>query len=106
MSAHTECGRVGKFDCHFDEHVYASSLEEGLGEGDVQAPCAWFADFTLDPAAEPGFEEHYGGRWLILRELNDGRFFVEVFETHDAQDARLEELRAAYEDWDINVLTD
>lgn len=101
MSAHTECGRVGKFDCYFDQHVNSSSLEEGLGEGDVQAPSAWFAEFILDPAAEPGFAEHYGGRYLVLRELNDGRFFVEVYETSEAQQERLEILRAAYEEWEV-----
>lgn len=105
MSAHTECARVGKFDCHYDQYVHSASLEEGLGEGDVQAPCAWFAEFTLDPAAEPGFAEHYGGRWLVLRELEDGRFFVEVYETSEARDERLEALRTAYEDWDISTLS-
>lgn len=106
MNMHSECCRVGKFDCAFDQYVSSASGEEGPGEGDVQAPCAWFNEFTLDPEAEPGFAEHYGGRYLVLRELNEGQFFVEVYETSEAQQERLEILRAAYEEWDIDVLSD
>lgn len=108
MSApHTECGRAGKYDCPFDESVFRAFGDEGSsGEGDVQAPCAWFAEFDLNPGTEPGYAEHYGGKHLVLRELNDGRCFVEVYDTTNAQEERLELLRAAYEEWDLSALTE
>lgn len=116
MSAHTECGRAGKFDCDFDEWVYNLILWFGdPGEGDVQSPSAWFCEVDLDPDAEEHADkpqldaaaiEHYGSRWLIARELDDGRWFVEVYDTVEARQARLDVLRAAYEEWDLSALTE
>ncbi|QXN74018.1 hypothetical protein SEA_ALUMINUMJESUS_92 [Microbacterium phage AluminumJesus] len=102
---HTECGHVGKFDCEFDAEVHRMILDAGdPGEGDVQSPSAWFAEFDIE-SGDLDAIEHYGSEWLIARELNDGRFFVEVYETSEAQQERLEILRAAYEEWDIDVLS-
>ena len=109
MSApHVECGRVGKYDCVYDEFVFALFGDEGgVGEGDVQAPCAWFTEFTLGTGvSEEAAVTHYGSHYLVLRELNDGHCFVEVYDTVNAQQERIELLQAAYEEWDLSVLAD
>lgn len=103
MSAHTECGRVGKFDCHFDEYVHGIILEDGdPGEGDVQSPSAWFTEVGLDSSneLESAAIHHYGSEWLIARELNDGRWFVEVYPTLADRDDRMDALRHGLEAWD------
>lgn len=105
--AHRTCGRVGKFDCDYDATIHLLILESGLsGEGDVTAPCAWFMEFTLDIAdrADRARAEHYGTRWLIAREANDGRFWVETYDTEYQHAERLEQLRAAWDEWDLGVL--
>lgn len=101
MSAHTECGRVGKFDCEFDEELYDSILNGGdPGEGDVQSPSAWFTEVDLSADIEAAAIEHYGSEWLIARELNDGRWFVEVYPTLADRDDRMDALRHGLEAWD------
>lgn len=102
MSAHTECHRVGKFDCTFDEYIYDSILEAGdPGEGDVQSPSAWFTEFDLSQdGTEAEAITHYGSEWLIARELNDGRWFVEVYPTLADRDDRMDALRHGLEAWD------
>lgn len=104
---HLDCARVGKYDCNFDDFVFRTFADEGhAGEGDVQAPCAWFVEFDLDDGAEPGFAEHYGSRFLILREFNDGRATVETYATEEMREERLTTLRTAYDEWDIDAFTD
>lgn len=99
MSAHTECGRVGKFDCDVDEYIH--STIEDPGEGDVQSPSAWFMEITLDRYGEDDAAaiEHYGSEWIIARELNDGRWFVEVYPTLADRDDRMDALRHGLEEW-------
>lgn len=101
MSAHTECGRVGKFDCAYDEYVH-DTLLENPGEGDVQSPSAWFCevDLAATDGDDAGAIEHYGSEWLIARELNDGRWFVEVYPTLADRDDRMDALRHGLEAWD------
>ncbi|QNL30063.1 hypothetical protein SEA_CASEND_96 [Microbacterium phage Casend] len=103
MSAHAECGRVGKFDCDVDEYIHRIILEDGdPGEGDVQSPSAWFTEVGLDPSneIEAAIIYHYGSQWIIARELEDGRWFIEVYPTLADRDERMGVLRAAHEVWD------
>lgn len=106
MSAHTECGAVGKFDCAFDEYVH--STIEGPGEGDVESPSAWFMEVDLDRHMEDDAVaiEHYGSEWLIARELNDGRWFVEVYPTLVDRDDRMDALRHGLTDWFASIIDD
>lgn len=101
MSAHTECGRVGKFDCTFDEYIH-DTLEGDPGEGDLQSPSAWFCAVVLDDddPLDVAAAGHYGGRWLIAREFSDGRWAVEVYSTDAYREERLVTLRAAFDRWD------
>ena len=104
---HHECHRVGKFDCAFDAYVFNAFGDEGNpGDGHVEAPTAWWGEFTLDDEAEPGFAEHFGGRHLILREFFDGHTAVEVFATAEMRQERLDALEEAFEHWDYDALTD
>jgi len=102
--AHRTCGRAGKFDCAFDESIHELTVLEGVSEGDLQAPCAWFADMQLDPGTEGGLVEHYGTRWLIARENDQGFFWVEDFATEQMRAERLESLRKAWAEWDEGAL--
>lgn len=102
--AHRTCREHGKYDCAFDEAVSGIAADDGSGEGHVEAPCAWFDGITLDPGTEAGLIEHYGTRWLIARENNQGLFWVEDFATERFRDERLEELRKAWAEWDEAVL--
>lgn len=131
MSRHDDCRGVGKFDCTTDEYVNNIVLEAEPGEGHVESPVAWFAEITLEDQCEghehdPGtpssnmgesiycdgscqrehaIAQHYGTRYLIAREFNDGRFAVEPYEREQDRDERLGELRAAYAEWDMGVLS-
>jgi len=107
MSKHEECGAVGKFDCPADEYIYGTTLDSGAGEGDTAAPCAWFESITLetDELGERTAFAHYGTRYLIARESDSGRFWVELYDTEEARDERLEGLRKAYAEWDTDVLS-
>ncbi|WNT45346.1 hypothetical protein SEA_BABYDOTZ_93 [Microbacterium phage BabyDotz] len=106
MSAHTECGRVGKFDCDADEYVMATFLDSGTGEGNVEGPVAWFGEVYLEPVDEAPYVEHYGTSYLIAREFNDGRVAVETYATEEMQQERLSVLREAHDQWELDVFTD
>lgn len=99
MSAHDECSRPGKFDCAADEKINEITFEECIGEGDVQADCAWFAPVSLGDLFEGDLIKHYGTRWLIARENSDGRFWVECYDTEAARAERVEGLRASWNEW-------
>ncbi len=124
---HLSCGRPGKFDCSADEKIHQDSLEWGTGEGDVQSPSGWFDPIELEVECEghestagyamgqsvfcdgsctPEWQlaKHYGTRWLIARENEQGQFWVETYDTEQARDERLEGLRAAYAEWNPGVL--
>lgn len=97
---HLECHDVGRFDCDFDRDVSESLAEEGEpGNGSVEW-WFWYAELTLDPVRERRTVEHYGTRWLIARDNSAGFFSVELYETAEARDERLEILDAAYAEWD------
>lgn len=101
MSAHEMCGRPGKFDCAADEVVSTLANEDGAGHGSVEAPVGWFSDLDLwdnDPA-EMELARHYDARYLIAREDNLGRFWVEVFVLRADRDRRLDDLQDEYERW-------
>lgn len=101
MSAHAECGAVGKFDCAVDEWLHGVLLDSGEpGEGDVQSPSAWFAEVDLSRDTEADAIEHYDSEWIIARELNDGRWFVEVYPTLADRDDRMDALRHGLDAWD------
>ena len=106
MSAHEDCAAPGKFSCNADEFIQDLALDSGEGEGDVSSPVAWFMEVTLDEhdAREAEAANHYGSRFLIAREFNDGRFTVEVYPTEGDRHERLEGLRGAYRAWDVAVL--
>jgi len=107
VSAHEDCSSPGKFACNADEYIQDLTLDMGDGEGDIESPSAWFSAVTLDEndEREASAAEHYGSRWLIAREFNDGRFFVEVYPTEGDRHERLDVLRAAYVEWDASVLS-
>ncbi|UUG69660.1 hypothetical protein SEA_FRANSOYER_95 [Microbacterium phage Fransoyer] len=109
MSAHETCAAPGKYDCDVDAYVFnAFGLEGDPGEGHVSSPSAWFAGMVLDDASFPEREAatHYGARFLVLREFNDGRCVIEWYATAEMQEERLAVLRAAYEEWDPSPLSD
>lgn len=107
MSAHTECGRVGKFDCDVDEWLHGVLLDSGEpGCGDIEAPCAWFAEVDLDRESEADAIDHYGSEWILARELSDGRWFVEVYPTLADRDTRVDILNRAFEQWNSTEFDD
>lgn len=105
LPAHFRCDAPGKYDCDADEYVHSAADDEGSGEGDVSSPVAWFAEVTLDLDSETKLIEHYGTRYLIARTLESGVSPVEMYDTQQARDERLEELRAAYAEWDTGALS-
>ena len=128
MSAHDECGAVGKFDCWQDERIHELTVEFDEGEGNVEGPAGWFmpldledecegheslngasmgASVTCDGKCQPDWVlvQHYGTRHLIARENGLGQWWVECYDTEQARDERLEALRAAHAEWDTAVLS-
>lgn len=119
----------GKFDCWADERVH-EIISEGLygGEegGNVEAPTGWYAALTLDAecaghehdpsrpdsvagetifcdgSCTPDWRllEHYGSPYLIVRENSQGFFWVAVHTTEERRDEHLDELEAAYREWE------
>jgi len=100
MSAHDQCYRPGRYNCEHDEQLETRFSEVGTGQGSIEAPTGWFAEFTLMPDIEQGLIEHYGSRWAILRESSQGFFWGEFFDTEAARDERLNALEAAWLAWD------
>lgn len=99
MSAHDECRGVGKFDCDADELIYDLTMDDGAGEGDVESPSGWWETVDLTEPADEALAEHYGARYLIAREGNDGRFWVEAYATREARNERLDVFEEAYRAW-------
>lgn len=107
MIPHEDCAAPGKFSCTADEWVLDYAMDDGAGEGDVESPVAWFAEVILrdnDPTMAR-LIMHYGTRYLVAREFSDGRTSVECYATAGDMDERLTELRDAYRQWDVEVLT-
>lgn len=99
MSAHETCGRLGKFDCTADEVVYDRTMDEGIGDGDVEATSMWWSSLDLTEAEDEQLAEHYGARYIIARENSAGTFWVEVYATTEAREERLNVLEEAYRAW-------
>lgn len=93
-----------KFNSPHDEYLYEGSVISGAvtGDGDVEAPTGWFAGITLEPDMDdPADEEyaaqqHYGTRWLILHESNEGFVTVLTFEDEVKRNRHLRDLEQAY----------
>lgn len=98
IAPHTRCAAPGRFDCEWDDALYEITLEWG-GYGDVESPVAWFCDIELDAANDDEAVNHYGARWLIVRQYSSGQVNVETFETKAFRDERLADLLAAFELW-------
>lgn len=108
MSAHDTCHRVGKFDCEHDEVVSEFADLAGDNDGDVDAPSGWWSTITLVPSSEmPDPEygddderiEHYGSRYLIAREDQQGFFKVIAFDTTEEREDYRQALADDYSAW-------
>ena len=103
MSYHSEdCGAPGKFDCWADERVYKLTLDINEGEGSVDSPAGWFQPLDLDrnSLVELELVVHYATEYIIAREDERGFFWVCTYESEEARDVDLEELRAIYAAWE------
>lgn len=98
------CNGVGKYDCSFDETVHDILLTSGSsGHGDVEATSGWFDTIDLDPDEYPDdarLAEHYPGRFLVIRENNQGHVRVVSFATKELQGTAFEMLENQFEEWD------
>lgn len=104
MTDHTtEAKAPGKYDCHFDSWVHGELLTGEAGDGHVEAPTGWFVAVDLDTGHANHDEslaaEHYGSRWLIVKE--DSRGFVGVFpfENEEQREIMLGLLVEQFNDW-------
>jgi hypothetical protein len=93
-----------KFNNEHDEYLWEGSVISGVvtGDGDVEAPTGWFAPITLQTEG-PGWQleeskaaAHYGTKWLILHESNEGFVTVLPFDTEQRRDRHAADLRNAY----------
>ena len=117
MSAHSTCSNIGKLDCLFDEKVHEYTLD-GFCEmdGSVEAPCGWFGKVDLVSEDDlgamsimvdgaPANEEddaaiaHYGTRFLLVRENEQGFVYVIPFQTEEGRDAAYQQLIVEYDTW-------
>lgn len=107
MSTHETCGQPGKFDCAYDEYVYDTTLDDGGGNGDVEAPVGWWAtvDLTDADVHDAAAAEHYGVRWLIVRENGQGIVWVEAYALEADRDARDDALAEGYRLWYSDALS-
>lgn len=86
-----------KFNSDHDEWVYSQSLD---WDGASDAPTGSFAGVTIeDTADEEDALRHYGTRFLIIFESNEGFVTVIPFDDADKRDARLKELENAVRLW-------
>lgn len=93
-----------KFNSEHDEYLWSGAAESGAvtGSGDVDSPTGWFAGITLEPDVDFGDSRekralaHYGTRWLILHESNQGFVTVLQFDSEVKRNRRLIELEQAY----------
>lgn len=97
------CNGVCKYDCSFDEAVHDALLtSRSPGSGDVEAPSGWFDTIDLDPDVYPADADlvgHYPGRFLVIRENNQGLVRVVSFATKELQGTAYEMLENQYEEW-------
>lgn len=97
----------GKFDCIVDEFAYACTLDGGEDTlGDVESPSGHLAKVTLMDPHEDGATwldgrgiQHYGSRYLIVRENTQGFVQVISFDSEETREIAWQMASEAYFAW-------
>jgi hypothetical protein len=98
------CNGIGKFDCSFDEEIYAD-LDDI--EGDAEAPTGWWQKIDLDitfetnqDTADRRLSEHYGwSEHLIIGGNSQGFVKVVAFEDSEKRQVMLDLLETQFNEW-------